>query len=141
MNSTTKQNLLAMPGIGMALVPKLVCPACWPAYAGLLSTFGLGFLGSTKYLLPLTAVFLLVAVGLLAFRARRRRGYLPFILGGLAASLLMYGKFSLSNPVLYAGLGLLIMASVWNSWPLPLRCECAPAAEFEPSGALQEKRP
>ncbi len=140
MNSTTKRSLLAMPGIGAALLPKLACPACWPAYAGLLSTLGLGFLGATRYLLPLTAVFLLVAVGMLAFRARRRRGYKPSILGGLAAALLMYGKFSRgSDPVLYAGLGLLIAASVWNSWPLPLRCECAPAAEFQPSGALKEK--
>jgi hypothetical protein len=39
-----KQALLAAPGVGVSLLPKLVCPLCWPAYAGLLSTFGLGFL-------------------------------------------------------------------------------------------------
>jgi hypothetical protein len=69
-NSTMKRNLLAMPGIGMALLPKLACPACWPAYAGLLSTLGVGFLGSTKYLLPLTATFLFVAVGCLPLGQR-----------------------------------------------------------------------
>jgi hypothetical protein len=45
MERTWKQNLLAVPGIGLSLLPKIACPACWPAYAGLLSSLGLGFLG------------------------------------------------------------------------------------------------
>ena len=137
---TWKQNLLAAPGIGLALLPKIACPACWPAYAGLLSSIGLGFLvPNLTYLLSLTVAFLLIAVGSLAFRARRRRGYRPFALGILAASFILVGKFSLaSNPVLYVGLGLLILASVWNSWPIASRCICAPAAEnFHPSGGAQ----
>ena len=141
-NRTWKQNLLAAPGIGLSLLPKIACPACWPAYAGLLSSIGLGFLVPNRtYLLPLTVAFLLIAVGTLAFRARRRRGYVPFALGVLAASLILLGKFSLaSNSVLYAGLGLLILASVWNSWPTTSRCICAPATEkLSPSGALKEK--
>jgi hypothetical protein len=131
---TWKRNLLAVPGIGLSLLPKIACPACWPAYAGLLSSFGLGFLATTPYLLPMTAAFLLLAVGMLAFRAQRRRGYRPFALGILAAGIILFGKFSLaSNPVLYAGLGLLILASVWNSWPMTSRCVCVPTAEkFHP---------
>jgi mercuric ion transport protein len=131
---TWKQNLLAAPGIGLSLLPKIACPACWPAYAGLLSSLGLGFLiSNAKYLLSMTAAFLVLAVGLLAFRARRRHGYVPFALRILAASLILFGKFSLvSNPVLYAELGLLILASVWNSWPIASRCICAPAAEKFP---------
>ena len=31
---TWKQNLLAAPGIGLSLLPKIACPVCWPAYAG-----------------------------------------------------------------------------------------------------------
>lgn len=121
---TWKQNLLAVPGIGLSLLPKIACPACWPAYAGLLSSVGLGFLIPNKaYLLPLTGAFLLLAIALLAFRARQRRGYGPFALGILASGFILFGKFSLaSNPVLYAGLGLLILASVWNSWPIASRC-------------------
>ncbi len=142
MERTWKQNLLAVPGIGLSLLPKIACPACWPAYAGLLSSLGLGFLiPNAKYLLPMTATFLVLAVGMLGFRARRRHGYVPLALGILAASLILFGKFSLaSNPVLYVGLGLLILASVWNSWPIASRCICAPAAEkFHPSGALNEE--
>ena len=131
---TWKQNLLAAPGIGLSLLPKIACPVCWPAYAGLLSTIGLGFMvPNLTYLLPLTVAFLLIAVGTLAFRARRRRGYVPFALGILAAGFILLGKFYLaSNPVLYAGLGLLILASVWNSWPIASRCICAPTAENVP---------
>ena len=142
MNRGWKQNLLAAPGVGLSLLPKIACPACWPAYAGLLSSVGLGFLiPNTAYLLPLTVIFLLVAIGMLAFRARRRRGYGPFAIGIVSTSLILFGKFSLaSNSVFYAGLGLLILASVWNSWPTTSRCICAPAAEkFHPSGALKEK--
>lgn len=142
MERTWKRNLLAAPGIGLSLLPKIACPACWPAYAGLLSSLGLGFLiPNAKYLLPLTAAFLVLAVRMLAFRARRRHGHAPFIMGVFAAGFILLGKFSLaSNPILYAGLGLLILASVWNSWPIASRCICAPAAEkFPTSGTLKEK--
>ena len=139
---TWKQNLLAVPGLGLSLLPRIACPACWPAFAGLLSSLGLGFLvPNAVYLLPMTAAFLLLAVGMLAFRAPRRRGYGPFALGMLAAGSILLGKFSLaSDPVLYTGLGLLILASVWNSWPAISRCNCAPATgNLDSSGALKEK--
>jgi len=77
---TWKQGLLAIPGIGVSLLPKVACPLCWPAYAGLLSSVGLGFLLSATYLLPLTAGFLLIALAALAYRARQRRGYGPLVL-------------------------------------------------------------
>lgn len=129
MERTWKQNLLAAPGIGLSLLPKVACPACWPAYAGLLSSLGLGFLVSAVYLPPMTAAFLLLTVAILAFRAHRRRVYLPSALGIIAASLVLLGKFYLaSNPVLYAGLGLML-ASVWNSWPNATRCTCVPATD------------
>ncbi len=55
MNRTWKRGLLALPSVGVSILPKLACPACWPAYAGLLSSVGLGFLISTVYLLPLSS--------------------------------------------------------------------------------------
>lgn len=81
---------------------------------------GLAFLMETTYLLPLTIVVLLVAVGSLTLRARRRRGYGPLVLGTAAAMLLLAGKFVLeSGPAMYGSAGLLFAASVWNSWPRP----------------------
>lgn len=118
MNRTWKQSLAAVPSIGISLLPKLACPFCWPAYAGLLSSIGLGFLISTRYLLPLTAAFLVLALGALVFRAKQRHGYGPFVLGLVAAVGVMAGKFELeSNPGLYSAVGILVIASLWNAWP------------------------
>jgi mercuric ion transport protein len=118
MSRTWKQSLTTIPGVGLSLLPKLACPFCWPAYAGLLSSVGLGFLISARYLLPVTAAFLVVAVGALAFRADRRRGYGPFLLGLFAAVGVLVGKFWWeSNPVVYAAVLVLVVASVWNAWP------------------------
>lgn len=109
---------MAAPGIGVSLLPKLACPACWPAYAGLLSSVGLGFLISTAHLLPLTIAFLLLALAAMAFRARGRHGYRPLLLGLFASVGVVVGKFGWeSNPVLYGAVGLLIAASIWNTWP------------------------
>ncbi|MBC8325667.1 MAG: MerC domain-containing protein [Verrucomicrobia subdivision 3 bacterium] len=113
-----RKGLLTLPGIGFAFLPKLACPLCWPAYTGFLSSLGLGFLAETVYLLPLTLIFLSIALGALAFRARQRRGYAPFALGFAAAAVMVFGKFQFeSDPALYAGIVLLIAASLWNAWP------------------------
>jgi len=117
--------------------PKIPWPrrrACWPAYAGVLSSFGLTFLMETRWLLPLTATFLVLAVGSLAFRARRRRGYAPFGLGLLTAALVMVGKFAFdSDPAMYVGIALLVGASLWNAWPR--RQQAAACAACEPATA------
>ncbi len=119
MNSRLKQGLLALPSVGFSMLPKLACPACWPAYAGLLSSVGLGFLISTAYLLPLTAAFLFLAVAALVFRANKRRGYGPFVLGLVAGSAVLLGKFAWESKLtVYSALGLLVVASLWNAWPL-----------------------
>jgi hypothetical protein len=119
MNRTWKKSLLALPGVGVSILPNLACPACWPAYAGLLSSVGLGFLISTVYLLPLTVAFLVLALTALVFRANKRQGYGPFFLGLVAAGGVLLGKFAFgSNLIVYSALGLLVIASVWNAWPL-----------------------
>lgn len=118
MNRSFKQGLLALPGISISVLPKLICPVCWPAYAGLLSSLGLGFLISTAYLIPLTIFFLALALGALAFRAGKRHGYSPFFVGLVAAFGIVLGKFVLvSDPTMYGAIGLLVIASLWNACP------------------------
>jgi hypothetical protein len=117
-SSRWKQGLLALPSVGFSMLPKLACPACWPAYAGLLTSVGLGFLISAVYLLPLTVAFLVLALGAMVFRARERHGYRPFLLGMVATSGVLVGKFVWeSSPAIYGSIGLLVMASLWNTWP------------------------
>ncbi len=118
-NRSGWRNLFSVvPGVGASLLPVGVCPACWPAYAGLLSALGLGFLLETRYLLPLISTLFGIALFSLGYRARSRRGYRPFALGVLGVSVALGGKFIfLSDTALYAGLGILVAASAWNSWP------------------------
>ena len=118
MNTRWKQGLLTLPGVGVSMLPKVACPVCWPAYAGLLTSAGLGFLISAVYLLPLTVAFLTLALGAMISRARERHGYQPFLLGMVAAGGVLISKFVWeSNSAIYGSVGLLVMASLWNTWP------------------------
>ena len=137
-----KRSLAVLPGIGVSLLSKLACPLCWPAYTGLVSALGLGILISAKYLLPLTVAFLAIAAAALGFRASRGHGYGPFWLGLVAAAVILTGKFYFdAAPAAYAGVGLLIVASVWNSRPRravyqPVCPACVPAgADFNKRSA------
>ena len=110
--------LATLPGVALGLLPKIACPACWPAWASVFTSLGLGFLLNVRWLFPATAVFLFIAVAALAFRARRRRGFGPFFVGLGASAIVLGGKFGFgAHAAMYAGLPLLAGASIWNTWP------------------------
>lgn len=116
----------AAPSLGVALLPKIACPACWPAYAGVLSSLGIPFLIDSRYLLALTVAFVALALFSLGFRASRRRGLGPLVLGAWASGLLLVGKFHFeSDPAMFGGVALLVAASLWNSWPRKLAASSA----------------
>lgn len=72
----------------------------------------------TTYLLPLTVLSLVFALGALGYRANGRRGYGPLAMGLTAAVVLVVGKFILeSDMAVYISIAALIGASLWNSWP------------------------
>lgn len=85
--------LAAAPALLLALLPKVACPACWPAYGSVLSALGLGGLLASPWRVPLLAVFLAPALWLLARGCRRRDRRWPLVpgLGGAAAT--MVGAF------------------------------------------------
>ena len=115
---TWKHTAVAVPGVGMSLIPKLICPACWPAYASIVSWLGLGFLIGTTYLLPLTAGLLAITAGSMAFRARQCHGYGPACLAAFGAALILLGKFQLDSALTtYTGVAVVLGAAVWNAWP------------------------
>lgn len=100
--------------IAVALLPK--CPACWSAYAGLSSLLGLSFVVEQRYLLPLTAALLGLALAALGLQARRQRRYAPWWLACAAASATLAGKFAFDQDVvMYTGIGGLLLASLWSS--------------------------
>ena len=135
--------LATAAAVGVALLPKLTCPACWPAYAGILSALGVGAFNYTPYLLPLTLAGLAVALWALAFRARARRGYGPFVLGLVGAGVLLAGKFGLENDgVMYAGIVCLVGASIWNAWRRrPGPCPACVPAGGETRPAERNRKP
>ncbi|MCK6452150.1 MAG: MerC family mercury resistance protein [Alphaproteobacteria bacterium] len=123
---TARLNPAILPSAGLVLLPKLTCAACWPAYAALLSSLGVGFFDYTPYLLPLAAAFLGVSVLALARSAAAGRRFGPLVLGTGAAIAVLAGKFGFdSDAVTYAGLGILVGASVWNAWPRGNRSNAA----------------
>ena len=108
----------AVPGVGAALLLGATCPACWLAYAGLLTMPGLAWLVGETSLMLITLAVLGIALASLAYRAPARQGYRPLGLGVIAASLIFTEKFWLSSTWLLAlGLALLVGASLWNAWP------------------------
>ncbi len=109
-----------------------------PAYAGLISSMGLAFLMETLYLFPLTAMCLTFSLGGLLIRARRRGKYGLFVAGLFGAILLMLGKFVFTWPfAVYGGLALLLIASLWNSWPPKKPAKL----KFNPDGSISRAEP
>jgi hypothetical protein len=96
---------------------------------------GLGFLLQAAYLLPLTVFSLALALAALGLRARRHRGYGPLGVGGVAAFVLLLGKFVVGSDVaVYAGVAGLVGASLWNAWS----ARPATGAPAAPTGALYQ---
>ncbi len=122
--------VFGIPAAGLAALPA--CPACYPVYAGILSSLGLTALIDPAAQTALTAFFLAVVVAALAFHARRRHSYGPLGVGLAGSVVVLAGKFVLGwSPITYAGVALLMGASAWNLWSIKARSggqceECAP---------------
>ena len=128
------------PAVGVALLPKLTCPLCFPAYAAILGAVGVDFINYTPYLLPLTAIFLVIAIAMLARQSRRSGHYAALTLGIAAAVLVLTGKFHAESDWLANGGVVLLVAAVFlgsrakpksiNSCP-----SCAPGGIEDPAEA------
>ncbi len=109
-------NVAAIPTIIFALLPKLICPFCWPIYTGILGTIGINFINYTPYLFPLLTIFLILTVLGLVLGARSNKQYGPVYLGGLSSLFILIGKFLYETDMLiYIGLTGLILSVIWQS--------------------------
>ncbi len=110
-------SLSGIPAAGLAALP--FCPACYPMYAGILASLGLTPLSQLGVQATLTLALLAISLAALAFRAKARRGYAPLAAGCMASLVVLIGKFGIGlDAMTYAGIAVLILASVWNVWPL-----------------------
>ncbi|MFI5323348.1 MAG: hypothetical protein ACHQ6U_07415 [Thermodesulfobacteriota bacterium] len=111
--------------VSVALLPKIACPICWPAYAGLLSAVGLGFLIRGTNLLIVSTIFLGLALTVFALRGRNRKNFMPFWLALIGVSLIIPGKFLLNRMIVfYAGTAFLTVAIMLDIWPLNKLASC-----------------
>jgi hypothetical protein len=107
-----------LPGILGAVLPSVTCPACWPAYAGVLSSLGIGVVLTGPYFLIAVGALLGITLFALGFRCRSRRGFGPLAMGAVASVVILVAKFAGTDGAeTYAAAGALIAASVWNNWP------------------------
>jgi hypothetical protein len=102
----------SLPAVGAALLPKLTCPLCFPAYAAVLGALGLEFFDYTPYLLQFTAAFLVVALAVLAVQTRRTGNVRPLLLGITASAIVLIGKFQFESEWLTIGGIVLLVAAI-----------------------------
>lgn len=125
-------SLALLPGSLLALLPAAKCPICIAAYAGVLSSVGLGFLHNNRVLAPFIGVFLTVNLISVAWSTRSQKRPGPLLVTVLGSAAVVGGRLIWSVPaVLYGGVALLVGASLWNLWlkrprpepPIQLRLE------------------
>lgn len=124
----------AIPAVAMGFLPSIVCPACIPALAGLLSAIGVGGIVAVAVVKPLTILFLLVALFGLLYQAKRNHRYGPVAVGSLGAAGLYTALCWMPIPPFkWLGALLLISASIWNVLPTRKKADGAtcPACQGE----------
>jgi len=107
----------ALPALGVSLLPKLTCAACWPAYSAALAAFGVGFVDYTPYLSGLLIAAILLTGIVLVRQARRQRNYLPLVVAAVGAGILLVAKIGFDHaPMTYVGAAVLTVATFWSGW-------------------------
>lgn len=111
------RSLAMIPGALLPLLPNATCPACVAAYAGVLSAVGLGFLLTERILAPLIVLFLAVGIASVAWSTRSHRHVGPVVATVLGSAAVIMGRVvGHVHSLLYAGVMILIAASLWNLW-------------------------
>ena len=109
------QTIIAIPTAVLPLLPSFSCPVCVAAYAGLLSSLGLGFLLTDRVQRPLIVVFLIVTVASVGWAARQYKRVGPFGLVLLGSAAIVAGRLAWSvTPAMYVGIVCLVAGTVWN---------------------------
>lgn len=116
-------------GVLGSVVSAMGCSVCFPAIASLGAALGLGFLSQWEtlfvtFLIPLFAVVALVANGLGWFSHRQ---WPRAALGMTGPVLVLIGRYTFISGILYAGLALMLIVSVWDIAAPARRCSATVA--------------
>jgi mercuric ion transport protein len=117
-----------------AIVSTMGCASCFPAAATIGSTIGLGFLSAYEglFINTLLPIFAIISLLLQLFSAWNSRSIAQAILGAsgplmVLATLYLFWSDDWSTNMLYAGLVLMMIVSVWQ-WLVPV-CSTRPQQE------------
>lgn len=93
-----------------------LCPVCYPAIGAFLSSIGLGVIVQEAILKPLLLLFLIIAIGGIAWSYLKiHRNPLPLILGIVFAVGMYVGRYVFMNLfVMYISIAGIIIISIWN---------------------------
>lgn len=109
--SGAARHLTLLPAVVLVLLPK--CPLCFMAWFGALGSLGISSWVSGVWGAPLAVGLLVLTNSALALQAWRSDEWKPVLVGLLGSGALLAGKLLLDAPLLlYAGLGLLVAASI-----------------------------
>ncbi len=102
---------------GVALLPK--CPMCLAAYLWFFGSVGLSATQGARWVGPALSVVLMAGVASIGLRSGRRHGHGPWLVGLVATTTIVVGKFVLNDPPLVL-LGLVVLAAalLWDRWPV-----------------------
>lgn len=101
-----------------AIFSAAICPACFPALAGLGSTFGLTFFAHyEKEALIIMQIFIALSV-IFAFLSYKRTKYIPsFVISVLSGGIMFFSWYISYHPfAFYTGILGLIISAFWNIW-------------------------
>ena len=109
------QTLIAIPAAVLPLLPSFSCPVCVAAYAGLLSSLGLGFVLTDRVQRPLIVLFLTIALASVAWATSQHKKFGPLMLVLSGSLVIVLARLVWSIPwALYVGASCLVAGAVWN---------------------------
>ncbi len=107
------EHLALLPTVALVMLPK--CPLCLAAWFGIFSYLAASPWFRVAWSLRMIGLLSLTIVAL-ALRARRTHNLRPLLVSLLGASAVVCRYSLMDVPLLlYAGLGLLVSASLWSS--------------------------
>ncbi len=111
------KSLAFAPAAVVAFLPSATCPLCIAAYAGALSAVGLGVVFNAHVQVAVMLLFLVIGVGTVAWSARSHGQRGPTVVSIAGAAAFVVGRILWTvTPLLYAGVALLLVGSLWNLW-------------------------
>ncbi len=106
---------IVAPAAILPLLPSASCPVCLAAYAGVLSSFGLGFLFRDPVQRPLIILFLSISVASIGWATRQHRNIGPIAAVVLGSFAIVAGRILVSAPwLVYVGVPCVVVAAAWN---------------------------